>query len=60
MESTMSWKAFAGIAIRHGMTILGGWLVAEGLADAGMVDALTGGAVALTGIAFSVAEKKSR
>lgn len=44
-----------GKAIRHGMTTVGGMLMAQGVADASDVSAITGGAVALGGIVLSVA-----
>lgn len=43
-----------GKAVRHGMTTAGGALMAQGLADASDVTALTGGAVALMGIVLSL------
>jgi hypothetical protein len=43
-----------GKAIRHGMTTYGGMLMAQGLADASQVTALTGGALAVGGIIISL------
>ncbi len=42
-----------GKTVRHGMTTMGGALMADGLADANDVTLLTGGAIALVGIAIS-------
>lgn len=53
-------KQFIGPMVRHGMTVLGGYLMAEGLADQIAVDAIAGGGVALVGVALSVFEKKTR
>lgn len=49
-----------GMLIRHGMTVIGGFLIAEGYADEQTVQSLTGGAVALGGVALSYAEKRTR
>ena len=43
-----------GKAIRHGMTTYGGILMAQGLADASQITALTGGALAIGGILISL------
>ena len=51
---------FVGPMVRHGMTVLGGYLMAEGVADQIAVDAIAGGGVALVGVALSFYEKKIR
>lgn len=50
----------AGPLIRHGATVLGGYLIAEGIADEAAVSAITGGIVAAGGVAVSFAEKYLR
>ena len=42
-----------GKSIRHGITTYGGVLMANGLADANDITALTGGAVAVGGVLLS-------
>ncbi len=49
-----------GIALRHGLTVLGGYLLAEGYADAAQIDAITGGALAVSGVVMSIWEKNTR
>ncbi len=49
-----------GSVIRHGATIIGGWLLSEGYADQAAAEAIAGGIVASGGVAWSVAEKKAR
>jgi hypothetical protein len=46
-----------GMLIRHGMTVLGGYMVAGGYADEEIWQAITGGAVAAGGVALSFGEK---
>lgn len=50
----------AGSVIRHGMTALGGVLLAGGYADAGAVEAITGGGIALAGVILSLMEKSAK
>lgn len=49
-----------GSITRHLLTVAGGWLLAQGYADAAAVEAITGGAVALAGVAMAVREKAIR
>jgi len=49
----------AGAVARHFLTIAGGYLVAQGYADETTVQQITGGGVALAGVAWSVLEKKA-
>ncbi len=48
------------LLVRHALTAGGGWLVSEGLIDADQVQALTGGGLALAGVALSVIDKRWR
>tara|TARA_Y100001001_G_scaffold31345_1_gene26081 strand:+ start:2600 stop:2782 length:183 start_codon:yes stop_codon:yes gene_type:complete len=57
---TLILSQFVGPMIRHGLTVVGGYLLAEGVADQAAVDAITGGAVALAGVGMSFWDKKSR
>jgi hypothetical protein len=57
---TLILSQFVGPMIRHGLTVVGGYLLAEGVADQAAVDAITGGAVALVGVGMSFWDKKSR
>lgn len=50
----------AGILIRHGMTVFGGYLIAEGYADAEAVNEVTGGLIAMFGLGLSWLEKRKR
>lgn len=43
--------------IRHGMTVIGGYMVASGYADETTWQTITGGAVAAGGLALSFGEK---
>lgn len=54
-----------GSVVRHGMTVLGGYLVASGTLDADTVggtdwQAIQGGAVAAAGLLWSLVEKGAR
>lgn len=60
MLQTLILGKLAGPIIRHGATIAGGWLLASGYADAAAVEAISGGIIALGGVAMSIAEKKLR
>jgi len=60
MVKTMILGRIAGPMIRHGATILGGWLIASGMADEATTQQITGGLVALGGVALSFAEKSLR
>lgn len=53
-------QKLAGLLTRHIMTAVGGVLIAEGYADAETWQTITGGAVALSGLALSGAEKAFR
>jgi hypothetical protein len=57
MQSFFTQK-LVGTLIRHTMTVVGGALVADGTVDEATWQTVTGGAVALGGVALSVAEKK--
>lgn len=50
----------AGPIIRHGATVLGGWLLASGYADETSTQEVVGGLIALGGIVLSFAEKEMR
>lgn len=50
----------AALAARHAMTAAGAWVMQEGIADAQTVEAISGGAVALVGLFWSVKEKAAR
>lgn len=55
-RGSTKFEEFVGKKIRHGMTIAGGWLMAEGLIqpdDVGLWQTAIGGAVALGGIVLS-------
>lgn len=51
---------FAGPMVRHGATVLGGWLMAEGIADEATAQQIVGGVTAAGGIALSYLEKMIR
>lgn len=51
---------FAGPMIRHGATVLGGYLVAEGIADADTAQQIVGGLTAAAGVGLSYLEKMIR
>ncbi|NVK16703.1 MAG: hypothetical protein HWE35_21230 [Rhodobacteraceae bacterium] len=51
---------FAGPMIRHGATVLGGYLVAEGIADADTAQQIVGGLTAAGGVGLSYLEKLLR
>ena len=57
---TQMLRPIIGPLIRHGATILGGYLMAEGWADENTVAQITGGMTAAGGVALSVLEKKIR
>lgn len=50
----------AALVMRHTMTALGAWVMQEGIADAATIEAISGGAVALAGLIWSVREKAGR
>lgn len=50
----------AGPMIRHGATVLGGYLVAEGIADADTAQQIVGGLTAAGGLGLSYLEKLIR
>lgn len=45
---------------RHALTAGGGYLVSKGLIDTGQAEILIGAGLAITGIAWSVIEKRVR
>lgn len=51
--------AILGIA-RHILTLGGGYLIAQGLVDAGQAETLVGAGVAIVGVVWSLIEKRSR
>ncbi|WP_065331401.1 Pam3-gp28 family putative phage holin [Tritonibacter mobilis] len=51
---------FAGSMIRHGATLIGGYLVAEGWTDENTAQQIVGGLTAAGGLALSLLEKKAR
>ena len=57
---TLILTQFVGPVIRHGLTVAGGYLMAEGWADENTVAQITGGMTAAGGVALSVLEKKIR
>lgn len=56
---TFSREAVMGI-VRHGLTIAGGWLVSQGWLSASQTEQLTGIALAILGIAWSLVRKWRR
>ncbi len=46
--------------VRHAMTAGGGYLVGNGIIDAGQVETLTGAAVAIAGVIWSVVNKTQK
>jgi hypothetical protein len=57
---TQMLRPMVGPMIRHGATILGGYLMAQGYADESTVSQITGGLTAVGGVALSIMEKKIR
>ena len=54
----MDWfQALQGI-FRHGLTTLGGWLVANGWLAEGETQALVGGGMVIIGVVWSIFTKK--
>lgn len=60
MLTSLIFSKFAGPVLRHGATVLGGYLVASGIADAATAEAITGGVIAAGGLALSWVEKEIR
>lgn len=50
--------AMIGSIVRHAVSGLGVWFVAQGLADESMVTAIAGGAAALAMIAWALIQKR--
>jgi hypothetical protein len=46
--------------VRHLLTAVGGGLVANGVVDSQSMEAITGGIIAVTGLAWSVYDKYSK
>lgn len=57
---TQMLRPMVGPMIRHGATVLGGYLMAQGYADESTVAQITGGLTAAGGVALSLLEKKIR
>ncbi|MCG7622735.1 MULTISPECIES: Pam3-gp28 family putative phage holin [unclassified Epibacterium] len=57
MLKTLIISKFAGPMIRHGATVLGGWLMAEGIADEATAQQIVGGLTAAGGVGLSYLEK---
>ncbi|MEY8798939.1 hypothetical protein AB9K35_01225 [Leisingera sp. XS_AS12] len=51
---------FIGPMIRHGATVVGGYLVAEGIADEATAQQIVGGLTAAGGVGLSYLEKMIR
>ena len=45
--------------VRHGLTALGGFLIAKGMASAGQVDELAGAIVTIAGVIWSLVKNKN-
>lgn len=60
MLKSLLLSQIANSVIRHVMTALGGYLMAQGLADEGTVSEISGGVIAASGVFLSWAEKQSR
>lgn len=60
MFKTLLLGSFAGPMVRHGATVLGGWLIASGHADETTAQQITGGVVAAAGLALSWLDKELR
>ena len=54
----MEFQTIVGLLVRHGLTILGGFLVQRGVVDASDVDTLAGGGAIIVGIILSVFNKR--
>jgi hypothetical protein len=60
MLQSLIFSNFAGPILRHSATVLGGYLVASGIADEGTAEAIMGGFVAAGGLVLSWVEKEVR
>ncbi len=60
MIKELLFSNFMGPMIRHGATVLGGWLMKEGYADESTVQQIVGGLTAAGGVGLSLLEKKVR
>lgn len=45
--------------VRHGLTFIGGVIIAGGLLDAGLWTEISGGVVTLAGVVWSILNKRS-
>lgn len=52
-------KEYVTALVRHVLTAVGGFAVARGVTDNTTLETVTGGAVALTGLIWSLAHKKA-
>ena len=53
----LSREEFLGL-VRHGLTFVGGVIVAGGLLDAGLWSELTGGLLTISGVVWSIISKR--
>jgi len=60
MLKTFISTKLVGLVLRHGLTVAGGWMLAEGYTDEATLQTIEGGLIALSGVALSVFEKKFR
>lgn len=60
MLKTLLISKFAGPIIRHGATVLSGWLMAEGWADENTAQQIAAGFTAVAGLGLSWIEKEVR
>lgn len=50
-------QALLGLALRHGLTLLGGWLLSQGHLDPTAVNSIVGGVAAVAGLGLSALNK---
>jgi hypothetical protein len=46
--------------VRHGLTFIGGIVITGGLIDSGLFAELTGGVLTLTGVIWSILDKRKK
>ena len=54
----MDFSTILGIALRHGLTIAGGYVVSKGLVTADQFTQIAGAVTALAGVGLSVYQKR--